>query len=162
MPGSKVRETFEKGTAAFNAHDGDGFAETMTDDVSQRAPGIGGLRGKQAVKAFFQVWLDAFPDARVDVQAVHVLDDVVVEEGVFSGTHRGTLSTPDGDIPPTGRTVSVEYIQVLRFRDDRVAAFHLSFDRLEMLEQLGLAPGTSRQAASGWHGETEPPPMQSH
>jgi predicted ester cyclase len=158
-----VRETFEKGTEAFNAHDRDGFAATMTEDVTARAPGAGDLRGKQAVTAFFQGWIDAFPDGRVDVKDVHVLDDVVVEEGVFSGTHRGTLSTPAGDVPPTGRAVCVEYIQVLRFRGDRVAAFHLSFDRAEMLEQLGLLPATSPEAAPGSRrGEQPPAPMQSH
>jgi hypothetical protein len=29
---------------------------------------------------------------------------------------------------------------VLRFRDGKHASFNLVFDRLEMLEQLGLAP----------------------
>jgi ketosteroid isomerase-like protein len=44
-----------------------------------------------------------------------------------------------GDIPPTGRPVRVDYIQVLRIRDGRHISFHLMFDRLLMLEQLGLA-----------------------
>jgi ketosteroid isomerase-like protein len=39
-----------------------------------------------------------------------------------------------------GRAVSGEYIQVLRFRDGRHASFNLLFDRLSMLEQLGLVP----------------------
>jgi hypothetical protein len=43
-------------------------------------------------------------------------------------------------VPPTGRSVSVDYTQVLRFRDGRHVAFHLMFDRLLMLEQLGLLP----------------------
>ena len=50
-----------------------------------------------------------------------------------------------GDIPPTGRSVEVDYIQVLRFRDGKHVSFNLMFDRLTMLE-LGLVP-TSEAAA---------------
>jgi hypothetical protein len=59
---------------------------------------------------------------------------------MFTGTHDGVLTTSVGEIPPTGRSVSVEYIQVIRFREDKHASFHLAFDRLLMLEQLGLMP----------------------
>ncbi|BDG01813.1 ester cyclase [Anaeromyxobacter oryzae] len=162
MASSTVRTVFEKGTSAFNAHDVDAMAETMTDDVSTRAPGGTELSGKQAVKAFYKSWIDAFPDAHVDIKAVHVLDDVAVEEGVFTGTHRATLKSPGGDLPATGRNVSVEYIQVLRFRGDRVASFHLVFDRAEMLEQLGLAPSPEAMAASGRRGEAAAQPIQPH
>ena len=51
-----------------------------------------------------------------------------------------------GDIPPTGRSVEVDYIQVLRFRDGKHVSLNLMFDRLTMLEQLGLVP-TSAAAA---------------
>jgi ketosteroid isomerase-like protein len=45
-----------------------------------------------------------------------------------------------GDISPTGRSVEVDYIHVLRFRDGKHVSFNLMFDRLMMLEQLGLVP----------------------
>ena len=38
----------------------------------------------------------------------------------------------------TGRPVTVPYIQVLRFRDGLHASFSLMYDRLLMLEHLGL------------------------
>ena len=44
---------------------------------------------------------------------------------------------------PTGRPVAVEYIQVLRFRDGKHISFNLMFDRLLMLEQLGLLPAAA-------------------
>jgi hypothetical protein len=45
----------------------------------------------------------------------------------------------------TGRAVRVEYIQVLRFRDGKHVSFNLMFDRLLMLEQLGLIPAAVAQ-----------------
>jgi ketosteroid isomerase-like protein len=135
-----VREAFEKGTARFNAHDLDGFAAVLADDVVFRAPG--GIRGigKTARVAFFGSWLRAFPDGRVDVETVHIVDDIVVEEGRFTGTHNGILPSAAEDIAATGRSVALDYIQVLRFRDGKHVSFNLVFDRLLMLEQLGLVP----------------------
>ena len=135
-----AREAFEKGTATFNAHDLDGFAEVLADDVFFKAPGGAHGKGKAACAAFFGRWFAAFSDAHVEVHAVHIVDDVAVEEGTFTGTQRGVLQGPTGDIPPTGRSVEVDYVQVLRFHDGKHVSFNLLFDRLSMLEQLGLAP----------------------
>jgi ketosteroid isomerase-like protein len=141
-----AREAFVRGTDTFNAHDIDGFAEVLADDVTFTAPG--GLRGagRQACAEFFGGWFRAFSDAHVEVDRVHILDDVAVEEGTFTGTHDGVLQSPAGDIPPTGRPVRVDYIQVLRFRDGKHISFNLMFDRLLMLEQLGLIPDPAQAA----------------
>jgi ketosteroid isomerase-like protein len=134
------REAFERGTDAFNAHDVDGFGEVIADGVVFEAPGGMGGQGKPACLEFWGGWLAAFPDGHVEVHDAHLIDDVAVEEGTFSGTHEGVLHTPRGDVPPTGRAVSLPYIHALRFRDGLHVSFKLSFDRLLMLEQLGLVP----------------------
>ncbi|MBV9796635.1 MAG: nuclear transport factor 2 family protein [Solirubrobacterales bacterium] len=134
-----MREAFERGTDAFNAHDMDGFAEVVADDVVVVAPGMR-CAGKPAFVEFYGGWLQAFHDAHIEVHHVHFLDDIAVEEGTFSGTHDGVLPTPNGEIPPTGRSVSVPYIHVLRYRNGLHVSFNLAFDRLLMLEQLGLIP----------------------
>ncbi len=138
-----AREAFEKGTETFNAYDIDRFAEVLADDVVFAAPG--GLRGqgRAACIEFYGSWFSAFPDPRVDVHRVHFVDDVAIEEGTFTGTHNGVLKSPMGDVPPTGRPVRIDYIQVLRFRDGKHVSFNLMFDRLSMLEQLGLIPAPS-------------------
>jgi hypothetical protein len=42
--------------------------------------------------------------------------------------------------------VRLDYIQVLRFRDGTHVSFNLTFDRLTMLEQLGLVPGLAESS----------------
>jgi len=133
-----TREAFEKGTDTFNAHDIEGFASVLADDVVYQAPGGVRGRGRTACAQFFAGWFGAFPDAHVEVHRVHIADDVAVEEGTFTGTHHGILHSPAGDIAPTGRRVAVDYIHVLRYRDGQHVSFNLMFDRLLMLEQLGL------------------------
>ena len=141
-----VREAFEKGTETFNAHDIEGFGEVLADDVTFQAPGGIGGQGKAACAEFYRGWFDAFPDAHVEVTELYIVNDVALEEGTFTGTHNGVLRNPAGDIPPTGRSVAVDYIHVLRFRDGMHVSFDLMFDRLQMLEQLGLAPAPAPAA----------------
>jgi len=138
-----IREAFEKGTETFNAHDIDGFTSVLADDVTYRAPGGIGGQGKEACAKFFAGWFSAFPDAHVEVHGLHITGDFAVEEGTFTGTHNGVLRGPAGDIPPTGHSVTVDYIQVLRFHGGKHISFNLMFDRLLMLEQLGLVPASA-------------------
>jgi predicted ester cyclase len=135
-----IREAFEKGTETFNAHDIDGFTSVLADDVTYRAPGGIGGQGKEACAKFFAGWFSAFPDAHLEIHDVHIAGDLAVEEGTFTGTHDGVLHSPAGDIPPTGRPVTIGYIHVLHYRYGLHASFNLMFDRLLMLEQLGLIP----------------------
>ena len=85
-------------------------------------------------------------DGRAQRQATEDLREAYPEivglghEPTFTGTRDGILQTSAEPIAPTGRRVAVDYIQVLCLRDGRHTAFHLSFDRLAMLEQLGLVP----------------------
>jgi ketosteroid isomerase-like protein len=153
-----AREAFEKGTETFNAHDIDGFTGVLADDVVYRAPGGIGGQGKAACAGFFADWFGAFPDAHVEVHALHITGDVAIEEGTFTGTHDGVLGSPAGDIRPTGRPVCVDYVQVLRFREGKHASFNLMYDRLLLLEQLGLIPAPAAEphrggtASGSWPG----------
>jgi len=135
-----IREAFQKGTDTFNAHDIDGFTSVLADDVTYHAPGGISGQGKAACAQFFAGWFGAFPDAHVEVHALHIAGEVAVEEGTFTGTHNAVLHSPAGDIPPTGRPVTLDYLQVLRFRYGNHVMFNLMYDRLLLLEQLGLIP----------------------
>lgn len=124
------RDAVERATETFNAHDLGGLAEVLADDVICCAPGGVQEKGKAACVAFHRRWLADFPDARVEVRARHTIDDVVIEEGTFRGRHDGVAAT--------GGSVSLDFVRVVRVRDGKHVSLHLMFDRLLMLEQLGL------------------------
>jgi ketosteroid isomerase-like protein len=123
-------DAVERATETFNAHDLDGLADVLADDVIWRAPGAAEEKGKAACVEFHRRWLADFSDARVEVRARHMIDHVVVEEGTFRGTHDG--------VAPTGRSVSLDYLRVVRVHDGKQVSVALMFDRLLMLEQLCL------------------------
>jgi ketosteroid isomerase-like protein len=135
-----VHEAFVKGREAFKAHDIDGVPSVLAENC---LPAPGGSAARQGgVRRVLRGWFGAFPDAHVSARPARGMD-VAVEEGTFTGTHRGVLHSPAGDIPPTGQPVAVPYVQVLRFRDGQHASFNLMYDRLLMLEQLGLIPAAA-------------------
>jgi predicted ester cyclase len=124
-------------------------AEVLANDVVFEVPG--GLRGqgKASCIEFYGSWFGTFSDAHVDVHCLHIIGDVAVEAGTFTGTHNGVLKGPMGEVPPTGRPIRIAYIQVLRFRDGKHVSFNLMFDRLSMLEQLGVRHlGQARRMSS--------------
>jgi ketosteroid isomerase-like protein len=121
---------FETGTHAFNARDLDRIADLFADDVVFQAPGGICGKGRAACIEFFAGWFYDFPDAHLEVHAVHVADDAIVEEGTFTGTHSG--------VARTDRPVALDYVQVMHFCEGKCARSSVIFDRLLMLEQLGL------------------------
>jgi predicted ester cyclase len=66
--------------------------------------------------------------------------DTVVVEGSFRGTFTGTLRSPDGDVPPNGKSLDLKFVDIFRAKDGKVVSHHVYFDRLDFAEQLGLAP----------------------
>ena len=56
-----------------------------------------------------------------------------------TGTHKGTLTTPDGQsIPATGKSVRLRTCDVATFKDGRATSHRFYFDQMEVLTQLGL------------------------
>jgi predicted ester cyclase len=58
-------------------------------------------------------FITALPDSRMEVTAIIESGNRVVIEGVYSGTHAGPLSTPQGEVPPTGRTLRLPLCDVI-------------------------------------------------
>src|SRR5919109_4318749 len=101
----EARAIVERGMKAFNARDLEQLARDAAPDAEYSAPGDMKFKGPQAIKEYNQGWIDAFPDARVENTNIVAQGNTVVVEGIFSGTHKGTLKTPMGDIPATGNKV---------------------------------------------------------
>jgi steroid delta-isomerase-like uncharacterized protein len=121
---------------AFNSHDADGRKAIEAPDIEMIMPGMT-LSGHEQVMQVVGAFWDALPDAKITPADLFGAGDVVVAEGILSGTHSGTFRTPQGEIPPTGNQVTLRYAAVKRFRDGRLVSEHLYFDQLEFLQQLG-------------------------
>ena len=144
---SDTRAAFDAWLEAFNAHDEAAIRAATADDCVFEGPGGVRLEGGEATTGYAMVWLNAFSDAKLTAQTVVVDGDWVAMTGTFSGTHDGTLSSPDGDVPATGRTLEGRCAQVVRFRDGKSVEEHLYYDQMDVATQLGLIPETAGASA---------------
>jgi hypothetical protein len=74
--------------------------------------------GEQEVRRYYAESRPAFPDQRNELIALHHIDDGVVVEFAFHGTHLGRL----GSLAPTGRAFRCRMTAFFIFDDDRVPA----------------------------------------
>jgi predicted ester cyclase len=142
----EAKAVVERGFKAFNAHDAEAIARDTTPDAEYSAPGDMKLKGPQAIKEYNQNWMRAFPDARVEAKNTFSQANHVIVEGVFTGTHNGTLKTPMGDLPATGRKVTGDFVQIFEVDRGLVKKAHLMFDQVQLMTQLGMAPAPPQQA----------------
>jgi steroid delta-isomerase-like uncharacterized protein len=125
---------------AFNAHDEGRMRELTAAAAVFEAPGDVRLEGRDATVEYAMGWINAFPDARLNVHDEHVAGDWVVQEFTFEGTHEAPLQSPMGEVPATHRSLKGRGVQVIHVEDGAVADTRLYFDQVQVMTQLGLMP----------------------
>jgi predicted ester cyclase len=129
-----------RGNDAFNNRDEVVSRSLMDANVSMRAPGMPETKGQDAAIEFDKVWWGACSDAHSEITHIAVEGDTVLLHGVFTGTHDGTLQTPMGPIEATGKKLEGNFSWTYRYDGDRVVDAEVLFDRMQVMEQLGLMP----------------------
>lgn len=140
---SDTRAAFDAWLGAFNAHDEAAVRATTADDCVFEGPGGVRLEGGDAVTGYGMAWLNAFSDATIEVHTLAIDGEWAAMTGVFKGTHDGTLSSPEGDVPPTGRRLEGRCSQFARFVDGKSVEEYLYYDQMDVATQLGLVPETA-------------------
>lgn len=91
---------------------------------------------REGGKIYLQALASAYPDASFTIDDMIAEGDQVVTKKTFSGTNTGEFA----GMPATGRSVSVQYVDIMRVREGRIVEHWLSMNQLVWLQQLGLAP----------------------
>ena len=89
-----------------------------------------GPAGQKAVAAKFRA---AFPDVRLELEALVAEDDVVVARWTMFGTHTGAW----GDVAATSQEVRFTGVNFFRIADGKIAEIWNVRDDLGLREQLG-------------------------
>jgi steroid delta-isomerase-like uncharacterized protein len=122
---------------SINAGDVDSFGDFLADDFVEHEATPGLEPTKEGVKTFFRMYFAAFPDMRMHPEDVLVSGDKVVARTRATGTHQGEFM----GMPPTGKSVDVDLVDIVRFGEDGLAHEHWGvFDALKMMQQLGAIP----------------------
>ena len=141
-----IKKVLDEYTDAFNSHDQERIKACYADDAVFTAPGGIRLEGPEAIVEYAMTWLNALPDATATVDKAVIEGDWVATQQTFTGTHTGTLVSPEGDIPATGKSVVGRAAEIIRIEDGKIAEDHLYFDNMEFVTQIGLVPETAATA----------------
>jgi ketosteroid isomerase-like protein len=136
-----AKELYLEAMRRTDAHDHEGFLAMQADDAEWRVPGAE-IHGKEELRAWMQPFWQGFSSYRHDLERVVESGNTVWAEGTWSGVNDGPLVTPDGEAPPTGRSVSFRFgMSVTGDLEAGLAtSVNVYFDQLDFLMQLGLIP----------------------
>jgi len=135
---------------AFNRGNLDEWGKNVAADAELVTPMAGTIKGREAIKGYFEQMRQTFPDAHIDVHNVIAEGNTVVVEYTFTGTHKGPMRTPTGEtIPPTNKKLSGPALDI-GVADDKgqLKSLHQYFDTARGLQQLGLMPVPTAAARS--------------
>ena len=114
--------------------------EIISKDMIHESLVLGTVKGidnfLDRVKGFKQ----SFPDLQFETRTVAESGEFVMVEGVFTGTNNGSMSGPGGTMPPTGKSVSLPFVDVWKIQNDKITENRIYYDQLSFLGQLGLNP----------------------
>jgi steroid delta-isomerase-like uncharacterized protein len=124
-----MEEVFNKGN--LKAVD-----EYMASNIIEHNPFPGQGPGVEGFKQGLAVFREAFPDLHCVVDDVFAAADKVVMRTTMKGTHKGSFM----NMPPTGKQVSVEGIDIVRMSGGKAVEHWGILDALTMMQQLGAIP----------------------
>lgn len=130
------REWLEK---AWNQRDVSIVDRIAADNYVNHDP-TGDFVGAEAQKAFIQDFLAAFPNIKVTIDQISGSGNDVTSHVTFTGTQTGALATPQGTIPPTGKTVVVKVKITDQYNQaGKLTETWAEWDPNDMMRQLGIS-----------------------
>lgn len=107
--------------------------EIYAEDAVDYTP-FGAQRGREAIRASYENFLNAFPDISQTVENIIVEGDRVAMFITSRGTHEGML----WGIEPTGKPIEVQQMAFVRIEDGVIAERWFLSDNLTLLCQLDV------------------------
>lgn len=140
-PGLAVVDHHEEAEAA---HDADAAAGVFAaDGILEPKPVGATLRGDE-IRGFYADLFTAFPDLSMELIHRYQTGNMVIEEAVFSGTHRGVFA----GVLATGQPVTVPAGVVYEVRDGKLARETIYWDMATVLVQMGVLPAPGDPGAA--------------
>jgi steroid delta-isomerase-like uncharacterized protein len=98
-----------------------------------------GATGRAGARSLITILRTAFPDIKATVEEQIAEQDKVVTRATLRGTHEGP-TTLFGNLPPTGKPVTVSDIVIHRFEGGKIVEGYAMLDLMGMLQQIGALP----------------------
>jgi steroid delta-isomerase-like uncharacterized protein len=136
---AEASEVVERMVQLFDDGDVAASLECFAPDATFVNP-LSTLNGREEIRGLFEAFASAFTDLRHNLSSRLEAGDRFAYEGRITGTHTGTLSSPVGEIPATGRSIDYRFAAVGRVTEGRIVELRSYWDVAELMTQLGLMP----------------------
>jgi len=129
--------TMQRTYDLINNGDIDGFGELLADGFVEHDEVPGLPPTKEGVLELFRGYRAAFPDIHLEAIEILSCGDRTVARVKVTGTQDGEFMS----MPPSGHSVDVQMIDIMRFDEAGLVCDHWGVvDMLSMLQQLGALP----------------------
>lgn len=138
-PNRRVVQAFVE---AINAQDWESVASILAPDFVRHsyAAGAPGVRSRDDFIRYLRSEYETFPDARETIEDIVADGDKVAVRHRFTGTQAGRM----GPYPPSGKSMTAEYIAIYRLVGSVIVESWAEWDNLNGLLQLGHHPSADQ------------------
>ena len=92
--------------------------------------------GREAPKLMFTMLRSAFPDFKATIKQLIAEGDKVVLYMTWTGTQKGEFM----GVPPTGKSIAIDVIDIIRIAEGQFVEHWGVMDQMAMMQQLGVMP----------------------
>jgi predicted ester cyclase len=92
--------------------------------------------GMESLRKVFPAFIKGLPDVTVELQQQISEGNKVASHWVFQGTHSGELY----GIPPTGKKVRFQNLNIMHIEDGKVVQYNSEVGWLALFMQIGFLP----------------------
>ena len=139
MTAEKNRMLTQEVYDGFNANDWNKVGTVIPENFTEHSPEPGQKPGLEGLKEMFVGYRTAFPDMKMVVNKIVAEGDMVVIYSTVTGTNTG----PFMGMPATGKPITIEGYDMMRFSNGKSVEHWGLYDNAKMMMQLGLMPAPS-------------------
>jgi steroid delta-isomerase-like uncharacterized protein len=140
----EVQMSLEENKALFrrwfedvvNRNDYSVVEELLAPGYQAHFPGAPGPIDRDGHRGMVEMFAAAFPDWEEQIQDVVAEGDRVVLRVTAGGTHEGEFQ----GMAPTGKTVEITGMGIVRVENGKIAESWWEFDAIGLMQQLGAIP----------------------
>jgi steroid delta-isomerase-like uncharacterized protein len=121
---------------AINTGNLDAFDDLVAADFQEHLNAIGAAQGREGYRGMMSAVRAAFPDLSLSHHTIVAEGDFLAYRVLGTGTHEGEFA----GVPPTGKQVNFQLMEIMRFEDGKAVERWGEIDQLGILMQLGAIP----------------------
>jgi steroid delta-isomerase-like uncharacterized protein len=135
-----LKKLAEKVQKAWDDRDMDALVQNYAEDAVMYMPGEPEpVRGRKAIAKNQEAFLQAMPDFKLKLTLVLIQGNHIAFEGEVKGTFTGPLTTPAGEVQPTGKIAKLKFVFIARVNaDGLIEEDRTYYDNLDFMQQLGV------------------------